>query len=252
MRRKDLARRKLELRVVPRSLGVRVRLHPGLGERDDLIGRRDLVHEAHLLRCRRANLIALEQHLQRVRRRHKPRHALRTAPARKQPNLDLRQSDARLVRIRNDAVVARQRKFETAAHAHAVDRGGHRFSTGLEATVDEGQMLRPVDERAHCGGLAFGLGAPRIFLARGFEHRQVRSRREAILARGEDGAFDRWVACDLVGDLAELVDDLAVDHVHRTARHVPGNECNPVGVGLETKVGQVHFEKLRLVIRHAR
>ena len=252
LRRKNLAGRELEFRVVPGRLGVRIRLHPSLGERDDLTGGRDLVHEAHLLRGSRANLIALEQHLQSIRRRHQPRDALRAARAGKEADLDLRQSDARLVRIRNDAVVARQRQFETAAHAHAVDRGGHRFAAGLEAAVDERQLLRPVDERAHRGVLAFGLGAARVFLACGLEHRQVRSRREAILARGEDGAFDRWVACDCVGDLAELADDLGVDHVHRTARHVPGHKRNAVRVSLETKVGQVHFEKLRLVIRHAR
>ena len=240
LRRKNLAGRELELRIVPRRLGVRVRLHPSLGERDDLIGGRDLVHEAHLLRRGRADLIALEQHLQRVRRWHEPRDALRAAGAGKEADLDLRQSDARLVRIGDDAIVASQRQFETAAHAHAVDRGGHRFAAGLKATVDERQLLRPVDEGAHCGVLAFGLGATRVFLACRLEHRQVCARREALLARGEDGAFDRLVACDLVDDLAELADDFGVDHVHRTARHVPGNERNPVGVGFETKVGQVH------------
>ncbi len=180
--------------------------------------------------------------------------ATRCVPPRagKEPDLDLRQSDARFVGVRDDAIVARQRQFETAAHAHAVDRDGDRFAAGFEPAVDERQLLRPVDKRAHRGVLAFGLGAARVFLARGLEHRQVGARREAILARGEDSALDRCVARDLLGDLAEFADDLGVDHVHRPARHVPGHERDAVGVGFETKVGQVHCEKLRLAIRCAR
>ena len=67
LRREDLARRQFELRVVPRRLGARVSLHPGLGESDGLIGRRDLLHETHFFRRGRADLVAFEQHLQRVR-----------------------------------------------------------------------------------------------------------------------------------------------------------------------------------------
>ena len=111
---------------------ARVGLHPGLGERDDLARWRDLVHEAHLLGRGRTDLIALEQHLQRLGRRHQPRHALRAAAAGEEPDLDLRQSDARLVRIRDDAIMARERELKAAAHAHPVDRGGDRLAAGFK------------------------------------------------------------------------------------------------------------------------
>ena len=79
--REHLARRQLELWIVPGRLGVRIGLHPGLRARNDLIGRRDLVDEAHLLGRGRLQLIALQQQLQGVRRRHQPRDALRAAAA---------------------------------------------------------------------------------------------------------------------------------------------------------------------------
>ena len=165
LRRKDLARRSLELRIVPRRLGVGVRLHPGLGERDDLIGRRDFVHQAHLLRGGGADLIALEQHLQRVRRRHQPRDALRAAAAGEQPDLDFGQSDARLVGVGDDAIVAGERKLEAAAHADAVDRRGDRLAAGFQAPVDQRQLLRPVDEEAHRRLFALRLGEAGVFVA---------------------------------------------------------------------------------------
>ena len=241
LRRIDLAGRKLELRVVPRRLGVRVRLHPGLGERHDLIRGRDLMHEAHLLGLGRADLIALEQHLQRVGRRHQARHTLRSASAGKEPDLDLRQPDARLVAVGDDAIGARERQLEAATHAHPVDRRGDRLAAGLEPAEDQRILPDPLDEGAHRRLLAFRLGATGEFGARGLEHGEVGAGREALLARGDDAALDRGVGCDLVGDLAELADDFVVQDVHRPAGHVPGDERDSVGVRFETKIGEVHF-----------
>ncbi len=150
-------------------------LHPGLGEGDDLIRGRDLVHEAHFLGLGRTDLIALEQHLQRVRRRHQPRNALRAARAGEEPDLNLGQADTRLVAVGGDAIVAGEREFEAPAHAHPVDRGGDRLAAGFEPPVDQRELLRPVDKSAHRGLLAVRLGAARIFLARGLEHREIRS-----------------------------------------------------------------------------
>ena len=250
--REHLARRQLEFRVVPRRLGVRIGLHPGLGERDDLIGRRDLVHEAHLLRRGRADLIALEQHLQSVRRRHQPRHALRAARAGKEPDLDFRQADARLVRVGDDPIMAGERELEAAAHADAVDRRRHRLAAGLEPAERHRQLADAVDEGAHRRFLALRLCAAREFVACGLEHRQIGAAGEAVLAGGDDRALDRGVGRDLVDDLAHLGDDFGVDDVHRAAGHVPGDERNAVGVGLETEIGQVHDENSVSRVRRVR
>ncbi len=238
--REHLARRKLELRIVPGRLGVRVRLHPSLGERNNLIGRRDLVHEAHLLRRGRAQLLALEQHLQGVRRRHQPRHALRAAAAREEADLDLGEADARLVGVGDDPIVAGERELEAAAHAGGVDRRRDGFAAGLEAPEDQIQIqrLHRIDEGAHRRLFAFRFGATGEFFARGLQHRQIGS--ADALAEGDDRALDRRVASDPVDDLPDLGNDFGVDDVHRAAGHVPGEESNVVGVDLETKVGEVH------------
>src|ERR1700684_2301408 len=113
---------------------------------------------------------ALEQHLQRLRRWHQPRDALGAPAAGEEPDLDLRQSDPRLVQIGDDAIVARERQFEAAAHAHAVDRCGYGFAAGFEPSEDQWILPDAIDEGAHRSFLAFGLGAARVFMAGGFQH----------------------------------------------------------------------------------
>ena len=130
---------------------------------DDLGRRRDLVDEAHLLGCGGLQLLALEQHLQRVRRRHEPRDPLRAAAAGEEADLDLRQADPRLVAVGGDAVVAGERQLEAAAHADAVDRDGDRLAAGLEPPVDDVQFLRLLDEGAHRRLLALVPGPARVF-----------------------------------------------------------------------------------------
>ena len=123
------------------------------------------MHEAHFLRRRRADLIALEQHLQGVRRRQQPSDALRAASAREEADFDFRQADTRLVRIGDDAVVAGERKLEAAAHADAVDRRRDRLAAGLEPPVGQRQLLYLVDESAHRRLFALGLRTTRKFVA---------------------------------------------------------------------------------------
>ena len=121
---------------------------------DDPVPRHDLMHEAHVAGHERADLVALEQHLQRVARLHQPRHALRAAGAREEPDLDLRQADAGRVGIREDAVMAGERQLEGAAEADAVHRRRERLAAGLEPPVEQRQPARFLEEEAHGGLLA--------------------------------------------------------------------------------------------------
>ncbi len=212
--------------------------------RNDLIGRRDLVHEAHPLRRGRAKLLALEQHLQRVRRRHQPRHALRAASAGKEPDLDFRQADPGLVRVGDDPVMAGERELEAAAHADAVDRRRDRLAAGLEAAVDEIELLRLIDEGAHRRLLAFGLGAAGEFVAGGLEHREIGA--ADAFAEGDDRALDLGLARYCVDNPPDLRNDFGVDEVHRVVGHVPGDERYAVRVGLETEVLEFHGISLRI------
>ena len=141
-----------------------------------------------------SNLVALEQHLQRVRRLHQPRDALRAAAAGEQADLDLGQADARLLAVGDDAIVAGERQFETAAHADAIDRRGDRLAAGFEPPIDERQVAVSIDEGAHRGSSPSALTSRAYSSPAVFEHGEVGAAGEALLAGGEDGAFDRGVA----------------------------------------------------------
>ena len=79
---------------VPRRLGLAAGLDPVLGGLDQIGGRHDRVDELHRLGAVEAELLALEQQLQRIGRRQHARDALRAAGAGKQADLDLGQADA--------------------------------------------------------------------------------------------------------------------------------------------------------------
>ena len=114
----------------------------------------------------RPDLLALEQHLQRVAGLHQARDALRAAGAGKQPDLDLGQADAGRVGVRHDAVMAGERQLEGAAEADAVDRRGERLAAGLEPAVEQRQLARFLEEEAHRLLLALLLGEPRVVAPR--------------------------------------------------------------------------------------
>ena len=222
------------------ALARRIGLHPILGARDDLSERRDVVDQAHLLRRGGLELVAFEQHLQRVGRRHQPRHALRAAGAGEQADLDLRQADARLVAVGDDAVVAGERQLEGAAHADAVDRRGERLAAAFELAEDQRQLARAVEEEAHRRLFAVRLGDARVFAPHALQHRQVGAAGEAFLARSDDRALDRGVAGDLVDQRIELFDRFRRQHVHRAAGHVPGDQRDAVGVEVEAEILRGH------------
>jgi hypothetical protein len=76
--------------------------------------------------------------------------------------------------------------------------------------------------------------------AEALQHREVRAARKRLLAGGHDAALDRLVRGDLLDDLRQLLHDRHGDDVHRAAGAVPGRERDPVSVGVEAEVGQVH------------
>ena len=92
-------------------------------------------------------LIALEQELQRVSRRHHARDALGAAGAGEQPDLDLGQAEAGLAVVGGDAVVAGEAKLEAAAERGAVDRRDERLAAGLDAPVELRQLAALVEQR---------------------------------------------------------------------------------------------------------
>ncbi len=206
--REHLAGRQAEGLVVPRLQGLAAIGDPFARGVDDLLALRGRMHEAHGFRGGRADLVALQHHLQGIARGHEARDALRAAGSREQPDLDLRQADARLVVIGRDPEMAGERELEGAPEAGAVDRGGEGLAASLEPPVEQGEPPRLLEEIGGRFLLAFALAQLRIFLAEGFEHREVRSAREAVLARGDDAALDGRVRSDLVDDLAELLSGL--------------------------------------------
>jgi hypothetical protein len=78
---KDLARGRLPALNIPGRDALAAGLDPFLGLGDNVGARREGVDEVLGLGGRRLDLVALEQHLQRVGRRHQPRHAGRAAGA---------------------------------------------------------------------------------------------------------------------------------------------------------------------------
>ena len=121
---------------------------------DELDRVEHVVDEPELERVRRAAEAVL---LQRVvddelhgrARADEPRHELRAAPGREQPEEHLGEADVADVR-RHRADVAVERELEPAAERGAVDRGEGR----------EGQLAEPAEELVPgCGALARALGA---------------------------------------------------------------------------------------------
>ncbi len=134
--RKNLARRRLPALNIPGRDALAASLDPFLGLGHDFRARREGVDEVLGLGGGRLDLVALEQHLQGVGRRHQSRNAGGAAGAGKQADLDFGQADPGFVVIRHDAIMAGQRQFEAAAEAGAVDGDGPGFSASLDLAVD--------------------------------------------------------------------------------------------------------------------
>ena len=192
--------------------------------------------QAHVLGHEGPDLLALEQHLQRVAGLHQARHPLRAAAAGKQADLDLGQPHAGLVVVGEHAVVAGQRQLERAAEAEAVHRGGEGLAAGLELAEHEAQAPRLLEEVAHGHLLALGRLEPLVLDPEALEHGEVGAAGEVALAGDDHAALDALVGDDRVDDPLELRHHLHGDDVHRAAGHVPGRERNAVGIDLEAEI----------------
>ncbi len=240
--RPDRAAGQLEAVDVPRLLRLRRGLDPGLRSADQVRGRDDVVDELHGLGAVEPDLVALEQELERVGRAHHARDALRAACAGEEPDLDLGQAEARLRIVGRDAVMAGKRQLEAAAHRGAVERRDPRLAAGFELAVGQRETAREIEHHRVGGFLALGLENRHVVVTLLFQHREVGAAAERILARGDDRALDGGVPRDLVDQRVELLHDRGVDHVHRLAGHVPGDQRNAVGIDVELEIG--HFVSL--------
>ena len=172
-------------RELQESLGLRI-LDPGVAQALErqllghhLFGQRhrgaDRVAIGHFVEEGRALELggrhrgARDDHVERGFQSDGARQALRAAGAGQQAQLHFGQCDLR-VRFRH-AVVGPQRQFEPAAHAHAGDRGDHRF----------GRIFEGGDHRRQAR-LARGIG--------GAELLDVGAAGKSALAAGDDDGLD--------------------------------------------------------------
>ncbi len=146
--------------------------------------------------------------------------------------------------------MASERQFEAAAHADAVDRRNDRLAAGLEPSEDEVQPLRPFDEGAHRGFRALFLHPAGVVGPGGLQEREIRA--ADTFAKADDRALDRGVGRNPVDDLTDLGHDFGIDDVQRAAGHVPRDERDAVGVGLEAKILEVHFKSPARGVRRVR
>ena len=233
---------------VPRRLGLAARLDPVLGGLNEIRGGHDGVDELHRFGAVEPDLISLEQKLQRVGGRQHASKALRAAAAREQPDLDLGQPDAGLGIVRRDPVMTGEAKLEPAAERGAVDGGGPRLAAGFEPPEQEREVADLLEQPRGRRRLAVALGDLAENLVQRFQEAQIGAGAEAVLARGDDRAFDAGIALDPLDDGIELLADLGVDHVHRAAGHVPGDQRDAVGVDVELEIGEGHRELSRSII----
>ena len=165
------------------------------------------------------------------------RHALRAAAAGKQPDLDLGQAETGLRIVGRNAVMARQRQFETAAEREAVDRGDPRLAARFRSCADVSDNLRLSSNSIWLRGF-LALGFLRLGIRRFMPSSIDRSApaQNASLPEVMTTPLTAASAVVCIDDRLELVDRGDVQHVHRTAGNVPRHQRDAVGVGFELEV----------------
>ncbi len=88
--------------------------------------------------------------------------------------------------------------------------------------------------------LAFRFPQFRERAALRLQHAQIGAGAERLLAGGEYCALDGGVGRDPLDDRRQLFHHFGVDHVHRPARHVPGDQGNAVSIDLEGEILEGH------------
>jgi hypothetical protein len=236
----DRPARQAEAFHVPGRLRLAMRLDPAFGMRDEFGGGHDRIDQFDRLGLRRANQIALEQKLQRITRRQHAGNALRAAGTGKQADLDLRQAQARLVAVGRHPVMTGQAELEAAAKRGAVDRRDPRLAAGLQPPIEQRQLAALLEQHGDRRLLAARLAHVGELAAVNLQHGEVGAGAERLLGRGHDRALDRWVARHFLHDRGKLLDDLEIDEVHRSARRVPRDRRDAIGVDVELEVDVCH------------
>jgi hypothetical protein len=126
----------LEAVDVPRCCRLAACFDPILGFLNEFTRRHDLVDKLHRFGAIKPELIALEQVLQRIGRRHHARDTLGAAATGKKTDFDFGQAEPRLVVLGSDPVMACECKLEAAAHGGAVKRRDPRLAGRLHAARD--------------------------------------------------------------------------------------------------------------------
>ena len=238
--------RQLEALFVPGRDRLAAALDPVLRGLDHVGGRHDGVNQVQRLGLVELDRLALEQELHRVLRLHDARHALGAAGAGEQADLDFGQTKPRLRIVGGDAVMAGQRQLEAAAEREAIDRGGPRLARGLDVAEHLREAAALVEQHLVGRDLALLLQRLRIGVAHALQHREIGAGAERFLAGGDDDALHGGISGGLLHDRLELIDRGLVQHVHRAAGNVPGDERNAVGVGFELEILEGH-----VVLPHA-
>ncbi len=164
-------------------------LDPILGSLHEIAGRHHRVDQLHGLGATDTDLLALEQELQSVGWLQHPRDTLCAAAAREQADLDLRQAEPCLIVVGGDAVMAGQRQLEAAADRGTIDRGDPRLATRLDPTANHRQLAAFLEEACIRRRLALRRHQFGISAAQRFEHGEIGTGAECVLAGCDDGAL---------------------------------------------------------------
>ena len=233
-----------EILLVPWRLGLAARLDPVFGVLHQLSGRHDRIDELHRFGLRQPKLVALEQELERVARRHHAGNPLGSAGAGKKSDLDLGQPDTGLFALGCHPVVAGEAKLEAAAECGAGYRRHPGLAAGLKAPVEQRQPAALLEQQR--GARLFPLRFRDLgeLATEYLQHGEVSAGAERVLTRGDDRALDRGFVCHLFNDARKLLDHFEVDDIHRAPRGIPSDERDAVAINIELEIGHCGYGSL--------